>query len=160
MSTGHTNHALLGDSAVRERTATGPGSRASTALVDRDMAPSSASSLARAAARRRQKRRRRLLALVLLSAAAIAAAWRLWPLVTEADADGAPTTETVARRDFAATVLATGAVRPQIGAEVRVGARISGKVERLPAMRTGSSCSRTAGSRRTAASSSPATPNR
>ena len=37
----------------------------------------------------------------------------------------------VVRRDFASTVLATGAVRPQVGAEVRVGSRISGKVERL-----------------------------
>ncbi len=41
------------------------------------------------------------------------------------------TTARVVRRDFASTVLATGAVRPQVGAEVRVGARISGKVERL-----------------------------
>ena len=39
----------------------------------------------------------------------------------------------VVRRDFASTVLATGAVKAQVGAEVRVGARISGKVERLHA---------------------------
>jgi len=37
----------------------------------------------------------------------------------------------VTRRAFASTVLATGAVKPQVGAEVRVGARISGKVEHL-----------------------------
>ena len=37
----------------------------------------------------------------------------------------------VTRRDFSPTVLATGAVEPQVGAEVRVGARISGKVEYL-----------------------------
>jgi HlyD family secretion protein len=37
----------------------------------------------------------------------------------------------VVRRDFASVVLATGSVRPQVGAEVRVGARISGKVEQL-----------------------------
>jgi RND family efflux transporter MFP subunit len=43
------------------------------------------------------------------------------------------TTAKVVRRDFSSTVLATGAVKPQIGAEVRVGARISGKVERLRA---------------------------
>lgn len=42
------------------------------------------------------------------------------------------TTEVV-RRDFASSVLATCAVKPQIGAEVRVGARISGKVDRLRA---------------------------
>jgi len=39
----------------------------------------------------------------------------------------------VIRRDFSSSVLATGAVKPQVGAEVRVGARISGKVERLHA---------------------------
>ncbi len=43
----------------------------------------------------------------------------------------APAVDTVGRRDFAASVLATGSVQPQIGAEVRVGARVSGKVERL-----------------------------
>lgn len=40
-------------------------------------------------------------------------------------------TATVIRRDFSSSVLATGAVKPQVGAEVRVGARISGKVEHL-----------------------------
>jgi macrolide-specific efflux system membrane fusion protein len=42
-------------------------------------------------------------------------------------------TATVGRRDFSTKVLATGVVRPQLGAEVRVGARISGRVERLHA---------------------------
>ena len=42
-------------------------------------------------------------------------------------------TAKVIRRDFSASVMATGAVKPRIGAEVRVGARISGKVERLHA---------------------------
>jgi ABC-type antimicrobial peptide transport system permease subunit len=37
----------------------------------------------------------------------------------------------VERRDLSSTVLATGAVKPQVGAEVRVGARISGRVEKL-----------------------------
>jgi multidrug resistance efflux pump len=40
-------------------------------------------------------------------------------------------TTQVIRRDFSATVLATGAVKPQVGAEVRVGARLSGKVDHL-----------------------------
>lgn len=40
-------------------------------------------------------------------------------------------TAKVTRRDLSSMVLATGMVNPQIGAEVRVGARISGKVERL-----------------------------
>jgi RND family efflux transporter MFP subunit len=39
----------------------------------------------------------------------------------------------VARRNFASVVQATGAVRPQVGAEVRVGARISGRLQRLAA---------------------------
>jgi len=43
----------------------------------------------------------------------------------------APAISKVIRRDFASTVLATGIVKSQVGAEVRVGARISGKVERL-----------------------------
>ena len=45
----------------------------------------------------------------------------------------APPTARATRRDFVSSVLATGAVKPQVGAEVRVGARISGKVERLHA---------------------------
>ncbi|MHB8972703.1 MAG: HlyD family secretion protein [Pirellulaceae bacterium] len=48
-------------------------------------------------------------------------------------ADLATTTTQVSPRDFTSSVLATGAVKPQIGAEVRVGARISGKVEKLRA---------------------------
>ena len=37
----------------------------------------------------------------------------------------------VLRRDLGATVLATGVVRPMVGAEVRVGSRVSGVLERL-----------------------------
>ncbi|MBI5635294.1 MAG: efflux RND transporter periplasmic adaptor subunit [Nitrospirae bacterium] len=40
-------------------------------------------------------------------------------------------TETVKRRDIAASVQSTGVIRAKIGAEVKVGARISGRVERL-----------------------------
>ena len=40
-------------------------------------------------------------------------------------------TETVKRRDIASSVQATGVIRAQIGAEVKVGARISGRVEKL-----------------------------
>jgi macrolide-specific efflux system membrane fusion protein len=40
-------------------------------------------------------------------------------------------TETAKRRDIAAAVQATGVIRAQTGAEVKVGARISGRVERL-----------------------------
>jgi len=40
-------------------------------------------------------------------------------------------TVVVERRGFATTVAAIGAVKPQIGAEVRVGSRISGRVQQL-----------------------------
>ncbi len=40
-------------------------------------------------------------------------------------------TALVARRDLRATVLATGVVRPMVGAEVRVGSRVSGVLQRL-----------------------------
>ena len=58
-----------------------------------------------------------------------------WGNLSPADVGNAaaPSTVVVTRRDFSSTVTAIGAVKPQIGAEVRVGARISGKLERLPA---------------------------
>lgn len=43
------------------------------------------------------------------------------------------TVEKVVRRDLHATVLATGIVRPCIGAEVKVGSRVSGIVQHLHA---------------------------
>jgi macrolide-specific efflux system membrane fusion protein len=66
------------------------------------------------------------------AAGAVVAGAVAWPyLCPGKDSHAGPATATVSRRDFASTVLATGAVKPQIGAEVRVGARISGKVDRL-----------------------------
>jgi len=44
---------------------------------------------------------------------------------------GSQGTEVVTRRDLSSSVTATGIVRAQVGAEVRVGSRISGRVERL-----------------------------
>lgn len=55
-------------------------------------------------------------------------------LVRTADADsGAGVWETavVERMDIGATVLATGVIRPQVGAEVAVGSRVSGVLKRL-----------------------------
>ena len=40
-------------------------------------------------------------------------------------------TEKVTRRDIASSVQATGVIRAQVGAEVKVGSRISGRVEKL-----------------------------
>jgi len=69
--------------------------------------------------------------LVLVAGMAAVAVWWFSPRGTATGVDAAPASATATRRDFASSVLATGAVQPQIGAEVRVGARISGKVERL-----------------------------
>ena len=44
---------------------------------------------------------------------------------------GVPPTATVSRRDLSATLTATGSVRAMVGAEVKVGARVSGRVEKL-----------------------------
>ena len=71
-----------------------------------------------------------VLLLALLAGAAAALVRRRSARSLEQDRPREATAKVV-RRDFAATVLATGAVKPQVGAEVRVGARISGKVERL-----------------------------
>ena len=59
----------------------------------------------------------------------------VWLLTSRQRQAKVPSVETVKvlRRNLNSTVLATGSVKPQIGAEVRVGARISGKVERLHA---------------------------
>jgi len=76
------------------------------------------------------KRRAGIALLVaVIAVAGAGAAWKLWPRRGSAD-NGLPTA-TVTRRTLSSSVLATGAVKPQVGAEVRVGARISGKVERL-----------------------------
>jgi len=77
------------------------------------------------------KRNKLLIISALLLCFAVAAAW--WALVRYEGASkaSAPEIVRVIRRDFSSAVLATGAVRAQVGAEVRVGARISGKVEHL-----------------------------
>jgi macrolide-specific efflux system membrane fusion protein len=56
----------------------------------------------------------------------------LAPSGTERDTSSFRTAE-VNRRDIGSTVLATGVIRPKIGAEVRVGSRASGILERLDA---------------------------
>lgn len=79
-----------------------------------------------------KKKQKRILLIVLLLAvvAGVGAWWKYGH--TDESANNAPaTTARVIRRDLSSTVLATGAVKPQVGAEVRVGARMSGKVERL-----------------------------
>jgi macrolide-specific efflux system membrane fusion protein len=69
-----------------------------------------------------------------LVAAALVVALLVWMRAGAAD-ETAATGEvfTVGERDFTSSVSALGAVKPQIGAEVRVGSRISGRVARLRA---------------------------
>ena len=56
-----------------------------------------------------------------------------WQTGSEGRGTSDPAVVRVVRRDFASSVLATGAVRPQVGAEVHVGSRSSGKVMQLHA---------------------------
>jgi multidrug efflux pump subunit AcrA (membrane-fusion protein) len=88
------------------------------------------------AQRNRSKNRKRKRFLLLTACAVIVGTsvtvWQ-WAKPNPETADPSATTMQVVRRDFSSSVLATGAVKPQVGAEVRVGARISGKVERLRA---------------------------
>ena len=76
---------------------------------------------------------RKLLGVLVLVVLVSAGGW--WWLVGPDASDGQSrrTVSRVCRRRFAAAVLATGVIKPQIGAEVKVGARISGCVRRLRA---------------------------
>jgi RND family efflux transporter MFP subunit len=78
-----------------------------------------------------KKKNRRILFIILLLACAIGAS--VWWYASNGKDNGptAPATAKVVRRDFSSTVLATGAVKSQVGSEVKVGARVSGKVVRL-----------------------------
>jgi RND family efflux transporter MFP subunit len=60
------------------------------------------------------------------------AVWWHRPSTQVSDA-AAPSTAEVTRRDFSSSVRAIGSVKPQIGAEVRMGSRISGRIMSLPA---------------------------
>ncbi len=77
----------------------------------------------------KSRTKKTLFALLLLAAGSAGVGW--WSLGSGSERSDNPATAQVVRRDFALTVLATGAVRAQVGAEVKVGARISGRVERL-----------------------------
>jgi macrolide-specific efflux system membrane fusion protein len=74
---------------------------------------------------------------LIVIASIIAAGSGVWYVVSQPSSapveEGALSGEVVevTRRDIGATVLATGVVRPQVGAEVRVGSRVSGVLERL-----------------------------
>jgi macrolide-specific efflux system membrane fusion protein len=57
--------------------------------------------------------------------------WLLRKSPQTQDADQAGPVATVQRRDLVSTVAATGKVNAMVGAEVRVGSRVSGRVQRL-----------------------------
>src|SRR5262249_23878497 len=66
----------------------------------------------------------------IAAASAVAIGWRARS-PRAAGAGGDAPVERVLRRDIATVVKATGVIRPRVGAEVRVGSRISGVVRRL-----------------------------
>ena len=74
-----------------------------------------------------------LIVAVLLAVAASASVFWWRKTLDARQKELKPVMVTAVRRDFTSSVLATGAVRPQVGAEVHVGARISGKVTQLKA---------------------------
>jgi HlyD family secretion protein len=76
-----------------------------------------------------KRRRTPAIVIVLCVVVVTGACWYWWPRGNQGNPG--PAKAKVMRHDLASTVLATGAVKPQVGAEVRVGARISGKVVRL-----------------------------
>ncbi len=78
-----------------------------------------------------QKRNKLFIMLVLLLCSAIVVVWWVFGQNGEAEKDSAMETAQIISRDFSSTVLATGSVKPQVGAKVNVGTRISGKVENL-----------------------------
>lgn len=68
-----------------------------------------------------------------IAALALVVALGAWLGSDDAWSPGNAETVVAGKRAFASTVAAIGAVKPQIGAEVRVGSRVSGRVRRLRA---------------------------
>jgi macrolide-specific efflux system membrane fusion protein len=75
------------------------------------------------------KKRIIMIIIVLVVAAALFGAYKMF--LAKGNKEVNFQTETVKRRDIAASVQATGVIRAKIGAEVKVGSRISGRVEKL-----------------------------
>jgi len=118
------------------RAATAPPPTRRTVRQQSDMPRSESDrQLTRARKRSRSRKGRRLLILLVCTVVAgtSVAVWRWWKWSGSETVDPTTTTTQVVRREFSSSVLATGAVKPQVGAEVRVGARISGKVVKLRA---------------------------
>jgi len=69
-----------------------------------------------------------LFALIALSSIAFSGSFLV---IAKAEKNPSFETVTVKKKNIGSSILATGTVKPVIGAEVKVGARISGKVDHL-----------------------------
>jgi len=85
---------------------------------------------ARQRPRARRARRTRLWIGLALGVTTLGSAWG-WYTLTRPTGPAGPPIAVVARRDLSAVVTATGTIKAMVGAEVRVGARIPGRVEQL-----------------------------
>ena len=74
---------------------------------------------------------RRWLWISVLIVALGAAGATTWYALRQPTSASGPATALVARRDLSASVTATGAIKAMVGAEVKVGSRIPGRVEHL-----------------------------
>ncbi len=129
----HTNRLHLGKETTGAATASpveGDGD-VRTTRADRLREPLAPGLLGNVKVRKRKSKKRLFFFLFAFSLVGIGVALWWWTRDKGSIVDPATLTTKVVRRDFASSVLATGAVKPQVGAQVRVGARISGKVEKL-----------------------------
>jgi len=130
-----TNHFHLGKEATD--TATAPPAQADGAVRTR-RGPSPREPVApipgrNVTVRKRKGKKRLLFFLFAFALVGVGVAVWWWTRDPASTVDPTTVTTEVVRRDFSSSVLATGAVKPQVGAQVRVGARVSGKVEKLRA---------------------------
>jgi macrolide-specific efflux system membrane fusion protein len=72
-----------------------------------------------------------IIAVIVVLVCAAASFWAYKMFTAKGNKELTFQTETVKKRDIASIVQATGVIRAKIGAEVKVGARISGRVEKL-----------------------------
>jgi multidrug efflux pump subunit AcrA (membrane-fusion protein) len=76
-------------------------------------------------------RTRRLIWITLAVAALAIGGGTTWYVLKRPTGSAGPVTALVTRRDLSATVTATGTVKAMVGAEVKVGSRIPGRVDQL-----------------------------
>jgi HlyD family secretion protein len=74
---------------------------------------------------------RRLIWIAVAVAALAIGGGATWYVLTRPTGSTGPVTALVTRRDLSATVTATGTVKAMVGAEVKVGSRIPGRVDQL-----------------------------